>query len=117
MGSCDGNQVSTNPRRSPSATVNSATVVMSSPCVSTGDQRQSASGPATATSASSTRRTHGTMRPWSNRITNSNRIGTDPDRPSTIRTMSGACPRGGMKSITRTVPWSVSCTVSSTSVS
>ena len=81
---------------------------MSSPRVSVGDHRQSASGPAIATSASSIRRTHGTIWPKSNRITSSARIGTWPERPSTIRTMLGALPRGGMKSIARTVPSSVS---------
>ncbi len=43
--SCDGNQVSTNGIRSPGASVNSETVVISSPCTSTGVRRQSASGP------------------------------------------------------------------------
>jgi hypothetical protein len=44
-------------------------------------------------------------------------IGTRPRTPSTIRTTSGAAPRGGMKSISRTVPSAVSNSVSSTSVS
>ncbi|MBP2357435.1 hypothetical protein JOF29_008545 [Kribbella aluminosa] len=37
--------------------------------------------------------------------------------PSTIRTTSGAASRGGMKSITRTVPVGVDHSVSRTSVS
>ena len=43
--------------------------------------------------------------------------GTRPATPSTMRTMSGARPRGGMKSMTRTTPSAVSCTVSRISVS
>ena len=43
-------------------------------------------------------------------------MSTSPCRPSTIRTMSGALPRGGMKSIRRTAPPSVSHSVSRTSV-
>ena len=81
---------------------------MFSPWISTGVRKQSASGPATATRAWSTRRTHGTIWPKSNRITSSERIGTAPSTPITMRTMSGACPRGGMKSIARTTPSSVS---------
>ena len=65
----------------------------------------------------STRRTQGSTRPKSNRITNSERISTFPSSPSTMRTMSGASPRGGMKSITRTAPSAVSNTVSRISVS
>jgi hypothetical protein len=57
------------------------------------------------------------MRPKSNRITNSTRIATTPLSPSTIRTMSGARPLGGMKSMTRTDPASDSNTVSRISVS
>jgi hypothetical protein len=45
------------------------------------------------------------------------RIGTRPRTPSTMRTTSGASPRGGMKSITRTTPSVVSNSVSSTRVS
>ena len=44
------------------------------------------------------------------------RIGTRPATPSTMRTRSGAASRGGMKSMTATVPPSVSNSVSSTSV-
>ena len=45
------------------------------------------------------------------------RIGTLPSSPSTIRTTSGLFPRGGMKSIARTVPSSVSKIDSRISVS
>ena len=44
-------------------------------------------------------------------------IGTRPRTPSTMRTTSGASPRGGMKSISRTTPSAVSNSVSSTRVS
>jgi len=45
------------------------------------------------------------------------RIGTRPDTPSTIRTTSALFPRGGMKSVTRTVPPGVSHSLSTISVS
>ncbi len=64
--SCDGNQVRTKGTRSPSSTENSETVRMSSPRVSAGVRKQSASGPAMATRVSSScvrLRTHGTTRP------------------------------------------------------
>ena len=57
------------------------------------------------------------IRPYPNRMMSSERIGTSPSRPSTIRTMSGASPRGGMKSIARTRPSGHSKTVSRISVS
>jgi hypothetical protein len=44
-------------------------------------------------------------------------IGTRPRTPSTMRTRSGRSARIGMKSISRTVPSSVSSSCSSTSVS
>ncbi len=50
-------------------------------------------------------------------MTSSDRIRTLPRTPSTILTTSGAVPRGGMKSKTRTVPSSVFQVVSSTIVS
>src|ERR687886_168984 len=37
-------------------------------------------------------------------MTSSEAISTSPRRPSTMRTMSGARPRGGMKSIARSEP-------------
>ena len=49
-GSCDGYQVRTNGARSPGPTVNSATVVKSTPRVVVGVRSSSASGPATARS-------------------------------------------------------------------
>jgi len=57
------------------------------------------------------------MWPKSKRITSSERIGTFPSSPSTIRTISGAVARRGMKSIARTVPSSVSKIDSRISVS
>ena len=65
----------------PAESENSETVVMFSPCSSTGVRKQSASGPAIATRAWSTRRTHGTIWPKSKRITSSERIGTIPSTP------------------------------------
>ena len=44
-------------------------------------------------------------------------IGTEPRSPSTIRTMAGASPRGGIRSVTRTAPASVSTVDSRISVS
>ncbi len=107
--------MSTNGFRSPASTVKSATVRRFSPRIGTGVRSASASGPAIAMRvSSSTRRTHGTIEPYSKRITSSSRIGTEPSSPSTILTTSGSWPRGGMKSITRTLPvaqWkSSSCT-------
>src|SRR5215469_4868546 len=61
--SCDGNHVRTNGTRSPADTVKSATVVMSLPSVCTGDHKVRPSGPATAVSRQSKRRTHGTIDP------------------------------------------------------
>ena len=49
------------------------------------------------------------------RIRSAERIGTRPLTPSTIRITCGAPSRGGMKSIMRTVPVSVSHSDSSTS--
>ena len=60
---CEGEYVSTNGTRSPARTVNSARVVKSRLSSSTGVLSATASGPATARSCPSTRRTHGTIRP------------------------------------------------------
>ena len=62
-GRCEGCQVSMNGTRSPSATVNSATVVQFSPRSGTGVRSQTVSGPATACSAPSMCRTQGTIEP------------------------------------------------------
>ena len=50
------------------------------------------------------RRTHGMSTPKPKRMTSSIRIFTVPLTPRTSRTMSEALPRGGMKSISATVP-------------
>jgi len=55
--------VSTNGTCSPADTSNSATVVMFSPRIPTGLDRQTVSGPATAISPSSLRRIQGTTLP------------------------------------------------------
>jgi hypothetical protein len=44
-------------------------------------------------------------------------MSTRPDTPSTIRTMSGAWSRGGIRSITRTAPVGVSHSVCRINVS
>ena len=88
----------------PASTVNSRDrASCSSPCTSTGVRKQSASGtghghrvrrrPGAPTARCGRSRT-GSRAP--------SRSGPRPCSPSTIRTMSGASPRGGMKSITRT---------------
>ena len=59
----DRGQTIRNGIRSPSRTVNSATVVNPTPCVGTCDQRETASGPPTARSTPSMLRTHGTIEP------------------------------------------------------
>ena len=117
-GSCDGYQVRTNGTRSPSRTVNSADRAH----VLAADAR-----PACAARARPGRRsrcgrrrsaaTHGTIGRSRSGSRAPSPSSTSPRRPSTMRTRSGASPRGGMKSITRTAPSSVSNSVSSTSVS
>lgn len=62
-GRCDSCQVSTNHARSPAPTVKSAYVAKSRPYWCTSLRRAAASGPATATIWSSTRRTHGVTLP------------------------------------------------------
>ena len=62
-GWCDGKCVSTKGTRSPRESVKLATVVKSTPRVSTADLSSKESGPAVARSASSTRRTHGVTTP------------------------------------------------------
>ncbi len=61
--SCDGNHASVKATRSPRRTVKSATVERPTPRVSTGVWRTSASGPAIATRAPWTLRTHGMIEP------------------------------------------------------
>jgi hypothetical protein len=62
-GMCEACQVSLNGTRSPSDTVNSATLLRFSPWTSTGVRSHTESGPAMACSAPSVRRTHGTIEP------------------------------------------------------
>lgn len=109
--------MSTKGTRSPGPTTTSATVAMPSPWVATGVSRCTASGPATARTPVGVCRTHGTMSPYPNRSLRSERTHTRPRTPSTIRTSSIVPSRGGMKSITRTVPSGVSHSVCRTSVS
>ena len=63
-GSCEGYQLRTNGTRDPSVTSNSATVVNSRPCISTGVCKQTASGPPIAVRIpSAVRCTHGRIAP------------------------------------------------------
>lgn len=94
--------------RSPGATVKSAYVVSALPYVSQAVSNHTESGPATATVRPSCLCTQGTTRPYEKRIRSAERIGTRPVTPSTIRISCGAPSRGGMKSVTRTVPRGVS---------
>src|SRR5882724_2822881 len=103
----DGYHVMVNGTTSPALTLNSATDAKSSPLTSTGVVRRSESGPPTASRSPSTVRTHGTIDPLSKRIVRSIRMGTRPRRPSTSRTIWRYSSRGGMQSITTTVPSSV----------
>ena len=84
----EGCQLRVKGTRVPAGTANRATVVGSSPLASTGVRSVRASGPATASSAEPTRRTQGTIHPWSKRMTSCIRMGTRPRTPSTIRTRS-----------------------------
>jgi hypothetical protein len=102
---------------SPSPTSKSATVVKSSPRVSTGVRSTVMSGPQIASSApSSVRLTQGISVPNPNRMTSCIASVTRPRMPRTSRTTSEALPRGGMKSISATMPLAVSNRVSRISV-
>ena len=116
-GSCDARHVKANGTRCPSHTSKSAAVTSPSSLRGTPAWRWTRSGPATATIPPSTGRSRGTTEPKSKRRASSIRTGTLPRRPSTMRTRSGWSARGGMQSMTATVPEAVSNSVSSTSVS
>lgn len=105
---CEGSQEMVNAIRSPGATVKSEYVVRDLPYVSQSVSNHTESGPATATVRPSCLWTHGTTRPYEKRIRRAERMGTRPETPSTIRMSWGAPSRGGMKSVTRTVPREVS---------
>ena len=101
----------------PSVTVNSDTVDRSDPWVGTVVHSDSASGPATAVSVPSVRRTQGTTWPYPKRMVRCISMVTVPRTPSTSRTTSGCSWRMGMQSMIRTVPSSVTNSDSRTSVS
>ena len=105
------------PTRWPGATVNSATTSPSCREVSTTDTSRSACGPDTRSAPSGRWRTHGRVRPYPNRADTTDRMGTVPSRPSTIRTRHGPLGSGDMKSIRRTVPSADDRSVSITRVS
>src|SRR3981081_1477260 len=102
---------------SPSLTSKPATVVRSSPRVSTGVRNTVMSGPEIACKApSAVRLTQGISMPNPKRITSCICSLTLPVMPRTSRTTSEALPRGGMKSISATTPFAVSKRVSRISV-
>ena len=88
-GRCDAAWVSTKRVRWPASAVNDATVVIALPCSLTSLCSTTWSGPAIARIPLPwfSRVTHGTADPYSKRRARSNRISTEPERPSTMRTM------------------------------
>jgi len=117
-GRCEGAQTSVSVSRCPADRVTSQSTVSAPGTTRTGPSApsQTASGPATATVQGPRSRTHGTTRPWWNRSRSALRTVTVPESPSTTRTRLGSRVRGGMKSVTRTVPAGVSHRESRTSV-